>query len=220
MTLWLCVSVCVCVCVCVSYVRSWWWAGSGWLSAWVWAGSWTEASPYTWGPSLTSDGERNIRRSFQSGFNLQTEPLITGQDQSISLHLNLKHFLPSGSLWSRGCRRFSAVSAWLRSADTNRIWWQNLKKKRNIEINQQIHGLFFKTMWSRDDRQNLMYGCMWGSWLVRMSPIIFTGIRSPDIFFLTLRALRWGRKRQRCMMGRTCTCWQKPCLYHESLFLD
>lgn len=36
-----------------------------------------------------------------------------------------------------------------------------------------------------------MYGCMWGSWLVRMSPIIFTGIRSPDIFFLTLRAL-WG----------------------------
>lgn len=34
-----------------------------------------------------------------------------------------------------------------------------------------------------------MYGCMWGSWLVRMSPIIFTGIRSPDIFFLTLRAL-------------------------------
>lgn len=35
-----------------------------------------------------------------------------------------------------------------------------------------------------------MYGCMWGSWLVRMSPIIFTGIRSPDIFFLTLRALQ------------------------------
>lgn len=44
-----------------------------------------------------------------------------------------------------------------------------------------------------DDMWNLMYGCMWGSWLVRISPIIFTGIRSPDIFFLTLRALRGGK---------------------------
>lgn len=48
-----------------------------------------------------------------------------------------------------------------------------------------------------DGMWNLMYGCMWGSWLVRMSPIIFTGIRSPDIFFLTLRALWGGHMKSR-----------------------
>lgn len=45
-------------CVFVPSVRSWWWAGIGWLAAWVWAGSWTEAFPYTWDPWLTSDWDR------------------------------------------------------------------------------------------------------------------------------------------------------------------
>lgn len=41
--------------------------------------------------------------------------------------------------------------------------------------------------------QNRMYGCMCGSWAVSMSPIIFTGIFSPDIFLRTRKALNMKR---------------------------
>lgn len=53
-------------CVQVPCVRSWWWAGSAWLSAWVWAGSWTEAFPYTWDPWLTSDGDTQHQKNSHS----------------------------------------------------------------------------------------------------------------------------------------------------------